>query len=442
MIMRKSEKHSNESLASIDSKSGATHKNNSYGNQVTNPQNPTPERCNITSHTLPDMRRYKNQKVHAHTKTGLCLGMSDPNITLALSKLVSLSHENILQFVGVILDSPVKCVLTNVAPRGSLYSLIENGEMELTLDFKVSFLLDVAKGMNYIHRSNVGLHGLLSSKSCFLDSKFTCKIGNYWSNLLTNTSNYVDNTEDKLWMSPEVLRHGRIGPKSDVYSFGIITQEVLHSSKPYNANEPSLDVSQIVKLVSETGSLYRPKIIGFSANWNELADLCWQEDPSIRPTFGDIHERLVKLSGGKEFTVVESMLQRLEAHTKHLEDIVQERSLELEAEKTKAETLICELLPPSVFEQLKKGKQVQPETFKEATLFFSDIEGFTSIAGLATPMEIISLLNRLYMFFDNVIVKYDVYKVATIGDAYIVVSGVPVKNGNRHAGEIASMALE
>ena len=136
------------------------------------------------------------------------------------------------------------------------------------------------------------------------------------------------------------------------------------------------------------------------------------------------------------------MLQRLEVHTKHLEDIVQERSLELEAEKTKAETLICELLPPSVFEQLKKGKQVQPETFKEATLFFSDIEGFTSIAGLATPMEIISLLNRLYMFFDNVIVKYDVYKVATIGDAYIVVSGVPVKNGNRHAGEIASMALE
>ena len=94
------------------------------------------------------------------------------------------------------------------------------------------------------------------------------------------------------------------------------------------------------------------------------------------------------------------MLQRLEVHTKHLEDIVQERSLELEAEKTKAETLICELLPPSVFEQLKKGKQVQPETFKEATLFFSDIEGFTSIAG------------------------------------------VPVKNGNRHAGEIASMALE
>ena len=442
MLFRNSEKHSNESLASVDLKSRVAHKSNKYGNEINAQQNRTLDRCNTASNKLLNIWSYKNQKVHAHPQPNLCLRMGDSDITLALSKLVSLSHENILQFVGVILDSPVRCVLTNVASRGSLYSLIESEEMELTQDFKISLLLDVAKGMNYIHRSNIGSHGLLTSKSCFLDSKFTCKIGNYWFNLLANASINDDNTEDKLWMAPEVLRHGSMSQKSDVYSFGIITQEVLNCSKPYNANKPSLDVSQILKLVSETGSFYRPKIIGFSSDWNELADLCWQEDPSIRPTFGDIRQRLVNLSGGKAVSVVESMLHRLEAHTKHLEDIVQERSVELETEKSKAETLICELLPPSVFEQLKKGKQVQPETFKEGTLFFSDIVGFTSIAGLATPMEIVSLLNRLYMFFDNVIVKYDVYKVATIGDAYIVVSGVPVKNGNRHAREIASMALE
>ena len=394
-----------------------------------------------------DFYNLRNQLIQLHIDMNLCVNVQDSEILPALSKLSSVSHENIMKFVGLVLDGPVRCVLTDVTTRGSLYDLLGGGDLELTLDFKVALMLDVVNGMDYLHRSALGYHGQLTSKYCFLDSKFTCKIGSYWLKALLAPSAHnlyiTEDSDDVLWMAPEVLRSQEgINSKCDVYSFGIMVQEILLLSKPYAANDPCLLPSEIINLVANKERQCRPVIPGFDSEWIRLAENCWNENPTLRPTFVEIKQRLVKLNGGKSVNAIESVINRMEAHTRHLEEIVEHRSLELVTEKARAENLLCELLPKSVFEQLKLGKQVQPETFEEVTMFFSDIEGFTKIASLATPMGIVSLLNRLYMLFDSAIDKYDAYKVATIGDAYIVVSGLPEKNGDRHAGEIALLSLE
>ena len=120
---------------------------------------------------------------------------------------------------------------------------------------------------------------------------------------------------------------------------------------------------------------------------------------------------------------------------------LQQTTKDLNEEKERADTLLYQMLPHQVAEQLKSGKSVTAEQFESVTVFFSDIVNFTEICASISPMEVTQMLNKLYGLFDSNLDRYDVYKVETIGDAYMVVSGLPRRNGYNHVAEIAMMAL-
>ncbi len=76
--------------------------------------------------------------------------------------------------------------------------------------------------------------------------------------------------------------------------------------------------------------------------------------------------------------------------------------------------LLYKIMPKDAIQKLNKGQTVV-EHYKIVTIFFSDIVGFTSLAGEMSPIQVMKMLNELYMQFDKIADKYDVYKVETIG---------------------------
>ncbi|CAG9834118.1 unnamed protein product [Diabrotica balteata] len=139
---------------------------------------------------------------------------------------------------------------------------------------------------------------------------------------------------------------------------------------------------------------------------------------------------------------MDQMMDMMVSYANNLEELVNERTRLLYEEKMKTEDLLHRMLPKPVAQKLTKGLGIEPESFDLVTIYFSDIVGFTALSAESTPLQVVNFLNDLYTVFDSIIKGYDVYKVETIGDAYMVVSGLPIRNMNRHAGEVASMALD
>ncbi|XP_076472065.1 atrial natriuretic peptide receptor 2-like [Babylonia areolata] len=384
------------------------------------------------------------------------IGLSKDLIS-QFNHLLDLKCQNLTPFLGCIMDNERHyMMLWEYCTKGSLQDIIFNTNIKLDKLFKFALCQDVTKGLEYLHKNYVGYHGNLKSSNCVIDSRWTCKLTDFGVPEMRQMARDRLAEDDPsalyerdLWTAPEALRgevlHDQERRQADMYSLGVIMKEVFTRTGPYT-EFTGLTAKDIVERVKQPNhGVFRPTFPVGTALETELTSLIyelWAEDPGLRPIASRVTKTLNRVNPNKHNTVIDNMLAMLEKYANHLEELVAERTSELDAEKKKTEKLLYRMLPQTVAEDLKMGKPVKAECFDQVTIYFSDIVGFTKICSQSTPIEVVNLLNSLYTLFDDIITRYDVYKVETIGDAYMLVSGLPKRNGDNHICQIADASLD
>jgi adenylate cyclase len=126
---------------------------------------------------------------------------------------------------------------------------------------------------------------------------------------------------------------------------------------------------------------------------------------------------------------------------KRLRDQEQAYLQQLKEEQEKSERLLLNILPKTIADQLKQGPRIIADNFAEVTVLFADIVNFTLLSAHLTPKDLVEMLNQIFSIFDALAEQYGLEKIKTIGDAYLVVGGLPTPRTD-HAEAIAEMALD
>ncbi|KAM4722836.1 guanylyl cyclase C [Rhinophrynus dorsalis] len=369
---------------------------------------------------------------------------------IELNKLLQIDYYNLTKFYGTVKVDAMIYAVIEYCERGSLRDVLNDtisypDGTFMDWEFKISVMYDIAKGMSYLHSSKTEVHGRLKSTNCVVDSRMVVKITDFVG------SSILPPKKD-LWTSPEHLRQDGVSQKGDVYSYGVIAQEIILRKETFYTDQCHDHKEKIARIQTFKGACpFRPDLNLDTAKEREievyvLVKNCWEEDPEKRPDFKKIENTLAKIFSNfhnqTNENYMDTLIRRLQLYSKNLEHLVEERTQLYKAERDRADHLNYMLLPGPVVKSLKETGRVEPEFFEEVTIYFSDIVGFTTICKYSTPMEVVDMLNDVYKNFDHILDHHDVYKVETIGDAYMVVSGLPNRNGNRHAVVICRMALD
>lgn len=150
----------------------------------------------------------------------------------------------------------------------------------------------------------------------------------------------------------------------------------------------------------------------------------------------------------EKLAIIENINQELEVQVENRKNEIEIQKSEiqiqngkLEIERLKSEALLLNILPEEIALELKEKGKSQSKFFDSVTILFTDFKDFTKLAEKVSSTELIEELNYCFKEFDRIISKYGIEKIKTIGDAYMAVSGLPVKD-EKHALKMVYASLE
>jgi len=168
-----------------------------------------------------------------------------------------------------------------------------------------------------------------------------------------------------------------------------------------------------------------------------------------RRVFEQLEEQRLQESGRK-VTLLLSLQQKLRIQSERLQaknmllqhEIAERREIEVALRETQArsDSLLLNILPASIADRLKQGESTLADRYEEATILFADIVDFTPLATHLSPMELMEILNQIFSTFDRLVDEFQLEKIKTIGDAYMVAAGVPIPRSD-HAEAVMEMAI-
>ncbi|XP_055345498.1 atrial natriuretic peptide receptor 1-like [Paramacrobiotus metropolitanus] len=348
-----------------------------------------------------------------------------PSALLLINHLRRLDHPNVNRFLGLTVSHSGWHVsfVSDFVQRGALTKLLP--QVTLDSDLQIALIFDILKGVRAIVQSAIRYHGNLSSNCCYVDKHFTVKIGEAGFNQLRKLirQESTDTTDDR---------------NRDIRAVGIILLYVI-----------TVD-DRFASLEKFESAPDKPSPDSFSPEFSKVVPILkLSAEGSPATATSDVNSLTRKvtvalgLSGGRidDTHLLERIIRRLENYTTELDHQVAVRTTALIDEQRKCDLLLREMLPAKHIELLRKGTVPEPETFDLATILFTEIGGFKEIVKNSKPAFVMLFLNDVYTAFDSVLSRFDVYKVETIKDSYMVVSGIPMRNGHAHGKEICELAL-
>ncbi|XP_077391753.1 uncharacterized protein LOC144025703 [Festucalex cinctus] len=197
-----------------------------------------------------------------------------------------LSHKNIIQFYGAVLESPNYGIVTEYASGGSLYEYLSSEQSEeMDMEQIMMWAIQMAKGMHYLHAEAPikVIHRDLKSRNVVMTADKVLKICDFGASKFLSHTTHMTVVGTFPWMAPEVIQSLPVSETCDTYSYGVVLWEMLTREVPFKGFE-GLQVAWLV--VEKQERLTIPT--SCPASFAELMRKCWQAEPKERPQFKQV----------------------------------------------------------------------------------------------------------------------------------------------------------